>query len=90
MGDKLVPDFGSDWEKKSARIKSQSLSLYHTRKKKFFFFFFSGFFFCCFLKFCKFKMDQNTAYQLFVATYHPDPNVHKQAELNIRNVSSIY
>jgi hypothetical protein len=33
------------------------------------------------------KMDQNTAYQLFVATYHPDPNVHKQAELNIRNVS---
>ena len=34
-------------------------------------------------------MDQNTAYQLFVATYHPDPNVHKQAELNIRNVSYI-
>jgi hypothetical protein len=32
-------------------------------------------------------MDQNTVYQLFVATYHPDPNVHKQAELNIRNVS---
>jgi hypothetical protein len=32
------------------------------------------------------KMDQNSVYQLFVATYHPDPNVHKQAELNIRNV----
>jgi hypothetical protein len=32
-------------------------------------------------------MDQNTVYQLFVATYHPDPNVHKQAELNIRGVS---
>ncbi|KAI9304897.1 armadillo-type protein [Cunninghamella echinulata] len=30
-------------------------------------------------------MDQNTIYQLFVATYHPDPNVHKQAELSIRN-----
>lgn len=36
------------------------------------------------------NMDQNTAYQLFVATYHPDPNVHKQAELNIRNVSWMY
>ncbi|CEP15700.1 hypothetical protein [Parasitella parasitica] len=33
-------------------------------------------------------MDQNTAYQLFVATYHPDPSVHKQAELNIRNVEA--
>ncbi|CAO0791888.1 unnamed protein product [Mucor circinelloides] len=33
-------------------------------------------------------MDQNTAYQLFVATYHPDPNVHKQAELNIRNIEA--
>ncbi|KAI8359819.1 armadillo-type protein [Blakeslea trispora] len=33
-------------------------------------------------------MDQNTVYQLFVATYHPDPNVHKQAELNIRNIES--
>lgn len=33
-------------------------------------------------------MDQNTVYQLFVATYHPDPNVHKQAELNIRNVNN--
>lgn len=32
-------------------------------------------------------MDQNTVYQLFVATYNPDPNVHKQAELNIRGVS---
>ncbi|SAM02255.1 hypothetical protein [Absidia glauca] len=31
-------------------------------------------------------MDQNTVYQLFVATYHPDPNVHKQAELNIRGI----
>lgn len=31
-------------------------------------------------------MDQNAVYQLFVSTYHPDPNVHKQAELNIRNV----
>ncbi|KAI8335415.1 armadillo-type protein [Chlamydoabsidia padenii] len=31
-------------------------------------------------------MDQNSVYQLFVATYHPDPNVHKQAELNIRSV----
>ncbi|KAI8100099.1 armadillo-type protein [Halteromyces radiatus] len=30
-------------------------------------------------------MDQNSVYQLFVATYHPDPNVHKQAELNIRS-----
>ncbi|KAI8976466.1 armadillo-type protein [Pilobolus umbonatus] len=30
-------------------------------------------------------MDLNTIYQLFVATYHPDPHVHKQAELNIRN-----
>ncbi|KAF7728772.1 hypothetical protein EC973_005610 [Apophysomyces ossiformis] len=33
-------------------------------------------------------MDQNTVYQLFVATYHPDPNVHKQAELNIRNIET--
>jgi hypothetical protein len=33
-------------------------------------------------------MDQNTVYQLFVATYHPDPNIHKQAELNIRNVNT--
>jgi hypothetical protein len=33
-------------------------------------------------------MDQNAVYQLFVATYHPDPNVHKQAELNIRNVKN--
>jgi hypothetical protein len=32
-------------------------------------------------------MDANTVYQLFVSTYHPDPNVHKQAELNIRGVS---
>lgn len=35
-------------------------------------------------------MDQNAVYQLFVSTYHPDPNVHKQAELNIRNVSLMY
>ncbi|KAI9281483.1 armadillo-type protein [Sporodiniella umbellata] len=33
-------------------------------------------------------MDQNTVYQLFVATYHPDPNVHKQAEINIRNIEA--
>ncbi|KAK4514985.1 uncharacterized protein ATC70_002594 [Mucor velutinosus] len=33
-------------------------------------------------------MDQNAVYQLFVSTYHPDPNVHKQAELNIRNFES--
>ncbi|KAI8976256.1 armadillo-type protein [Pilobolus umbonatus] len=33
-------------------------------------------------------MDQNAVYQLFVATYHPDPSVHKQAELNIRNIES--
>ncbi|KAI9486221.1 MAG: armadillo-type protein [Benjaminiella poitrasii] len=33
-------------------------------------------------------MDQNSVYQLFVATYHPDPNVHKQAELNIRNIEA--
>ncbi|KAI8376325.1 armadillo-type protein [Radiomyces spectabilis] len=33
-------------------------------------------------------MDQNAVYQLFVATYHPDPNVHKQAELNIRNLET--
>ncbi|KAI8335766.1 armadillo-type protein [Chlamydoabsidia padenii] len=33
-------------------------------------------------------MDQNTVYQLFVATYNPDPNVHKQAELNIRSIES--
>ncbi|KAH8551815.1 armadillo-type protein [Umbelopsis sp. PMI_123] len=31
-------------------------------------------------------MDPNSVYQLFVATYHPDPNVHKQAELTIRNI----
>ncbi|KAI8645751.1 armadillo-type protein [Parasitella parasitica] len=31
-------------------------------------------------------MDQNAVYQLFVSTYHPDPNIHKQAEINIRNV----
>ncbi|KAG2183579.1 hypothetical protein INT43_006585 [Umbelopsis isabellina] len=31
-------------------------------------------------------MDANTVYQLFVSTYHPDPNVHKQAELNIRGI----
>jgi hypothetical protein len=31
-------------------------------------------------------MDASTVYQLFVSTYHPDPNVHKQAELNIRGV----
>jgi hypothetical protein len=34
-------------------------------------------------------MDRNSVYQLFVATYHPDPNVHKQAELNIRSVSTV-
>ncbi|KAI9278056.1 armadillo-type protein [Sporodiniella umbellata] len=34
-------------------------------------------------------MDQNTAYQLFLATYHPSPEVHKQAETNIRNVESL-
>ncbi|SAM05668.1 hypothetical protein [Absidia glauca] len=33
-------------------------------------------------------MDQNTVYQLFVSTYNPDPNVHKQAELNIRGIES--
>ncbi|KAI9022225.1 armadillo-type protein [Phycomyces nitens] len=33
-------------------------------------------------------MDQNAVYQLFVATYQPDPNVHKQAELNLRTVES--
>lgn len=33
-------------------------------------------------------MDQNTVYQLFLATYHPSPEVHKQAEINIRNVKS--
>ncbi|GAB5589961.1 Nonsense-mediated mRNA decay protein 5 [Umbelopsis nana] len=33
-------------------------------------------------------MDPNSVYQLFVATYHPDPNVHKQAELTIRNIES--
>ncbi|KAG2225799.1 hypothetical protein INT45_007043 [Circinella minor] len=33
-------------------------------------------------------MDQNAVYQLFVSTYHPDPNVHKQAELNIRNIET--
>ncbi|KAI9277967.1 armadillo-type protein [Umbelopsis sp. AD052] len=31
-------------------------------------------------------MDASTVYQLFVSTYHPDPNVHKQAELNIRGI----
>lgn len=36
------------------------------------------------------SMDQNAVYQLFVSTYHPDPNVHKQAELNIRNVSTCF
>ncbi|CAO3651162.1 unnamed protein product [Cunninghamella echinulata] len=33
-------------------------------------------------------MDQNSVYQLFVATYNPNPNVHKQAELNIRSIES--
>ncbi|KAI8969324.1 armadillo-type protein [Mycotypha africana] len=33
-------------------------------------------------------MDQNSVYQLFVATYHPDPNIHKQAELNLRNIEA--
>ncbi|KAI7872425.1 armadillo-type protein [Spinellus fusiger] len=33
-------------------------------------------------------MDQNTVYQLFVATYQPDPSVHKQAELSLRNIES--
>lgn len=33
-------------------------------------------------------MNQDAVYRLFVSTYHPNPNVHKQAELNIRNVSS--
>ncbi|CEI98991.1 hypothetical protein RMCBS344292_13086 [Rhizopus microsporus] len=33
-------------------------------------------------------MDQNTVYQLFVATYHSDPNIHKQAEINIRNIEA--
>ncbi|KAI9492090.1 armadillo-type protein [Zychaea mexicana] len=33
-------------------------------------------------------MDQNAVYQLFVSTYHPDPNVHKQAELSIRNIET--
>ncbi|ORZ05818.1 armadillo-type protein [Absidia repens] len=33
-------------------------------------------------------MDQNSVYQLFVATYNPDPNVHKQAELNIRSIEA--
>ncbi|RUS23108.1 armadillo-type protein [Endogone sp. FLAS-F59071] len=33
-------------------------------------------------------MDLSTVYQLFVATYHPDPNVHKQAELNIRAIEA--
>ncbi|KAI8074983.1 armadillo-type protein [Gongronella butleri] len=31
-------------------------------------------------------MDQGQIYQLFVSTYHPDPNVHKQAELSIRSL----
>ncbi|OBZ89950.1 hypothetical protein A0J61_02021 [Choanephora cucurbitarum] len=31
-------------------------------------------------------MDQNTVYQLFVATYHADPNIRQQAEVNIRNI----
>lgn len=35
-------------------------------------------------------MDQDAVYQLFVSTYHPDPNVHKQAELNIRNVRALF
>ncbi|KAI8326881.1 armadillo-type protein [Choanephora cucurbitarum] len=30
-------------------------------------------------------MDQNTVYQLFVATYHADPSIRQQAEVNIRN-----
>ncbi|KAG0800763.1 hypothetical protein G6F22_001907 [Rhizopus arrhizus] len=34
-------------------------------------------------------MDQNTVYQLFLATYHPSPEVHKQAEINIRNIESL-
>ncbi|RUP50513.1 armadillo-type protein, partial [Jimgerdemannia flammicorona] len=33
-------------------------------------------------------MDLSTVYQLFVATYHPDPNVHKQAELSIRGIEA--
>ncbi|KAI8097286.1 armadillo-type protein [Halteromyces radiatus] len=33
-------------------------------------------------------MDQNSIYQLFVATYNPDPNVHKQAELSIRSIEA--
>ncbi|CAO3652340.1 unnamed protein product [Cunninghamella blakesleeana] len=33
-------------------------------------------------------MDQNSVYQLFVSTYNPNPNVHKQAELNIRSIES--
>ncbi|KAL0098010.1 armadillo-type protein [Phycomyces blakesleeanus] len=33
-------------------------------------------------------MDQNTVYQLFVATYQSDPNIHKQAELNIRSIET--
>ncbi|CAO3666961.1 unnamed protein product [Rhizopus stolonifer] len=33
-------------------------------------------------------MDQNNVYQLFLATYHPSPEIHKQAEINIRNIES--
>ncbi|KAI8890600.1 ARM repeat-containing protein [Backusella circina FSU 941] len=33
-------------------------------------------------------MDQNAVYQLFVATYNPDPNIRTQAELNIKNIES--
>ncbi|ORX55180.1 ARM repeat-containing protein [Hesseltinella vesiculosa] len=33
-------------------------------------------------------MDQNHIYQLFVATYNPDPGVHKQAELSIRGLEA--
>ncbi|KAI9483976.1 MAG: armadillo-type protein [Benjaminiella poitrasii] len=33
-------------------------------------------------------MDQNAVYQLFVSTYHPDPNVHRQAESSIGQIES--
>ncbi|KAI7867363.1 armadillo-type protein [Spinellus fusiger] len=33
-------------------------------------------------------MNHATVYQLFVATYQSDPNVHKQAELNIRSMEA--
>ncbi|GAA5795592.1 hypothetical protein HPULCUR_000953 [Helicostylum pulchrum] len=33
-------------------------------------------------------MNQDAVYRLFVSTYHPIPSVHKQAELNIRNIES--